>query len=137
VNAMNNFFTWTNCYTNDASFVTGYNGTLPGSTAYSPGTYNQAPVTAPPAATAVALSSGTAWQNTTGYDVILAIPISFGTGGQATIARGSTSSPPALGTVSRRSAESDLLEYYVPAQWYVKVTLSAATFAADATAQPV
>jgi hypothetical protein len=137
VNAMDYYFTWVNCYTNDASFVTGYNGTLPAAAAYSPGTYNQAFVTAPPAATGIALSSGSAWHNTTGFDVILAIPISFSAGGRATIARGPTPSPPTLGTVSRRAADSDLLEYYVPAQWYVTVTLSAATFAADATAQPV
>jgi hypothetical protein len=137
VNATSNFFTWTNCFTNDASFVTGFNGTLPAATAPSPGAYNQASVTAPPAPTAVALTSGTAWQNTTGYDVILAIPISFSSGGRATIARGPTSAPPTLGTVSRRSSESDLLEYYVPAQWYVEVTLSGASFATSATAQPV
>jgi hypothetical protein len=44
--------------------------------------------TAPAGPTSVALSSGTAWRNTTGSDVILAIPISFTIlGGSAALAR--------------------------------------------------
>lgn len=90
----------------------------------------------PAAPTSVALVSGTPWQNTTGGDVILAVPITFIANGTAAIARGITNTPSALGTVKRVSADQDVLEYYVPAGWYFEVTLSAGTtFTANATAQ--
>jgi hypothetical protein len=92
----------------------------------------------PAAATAIALTSGVAWQNTLGGDVILAIPLSFAAGGTAAIARGSTNTPSALGTIARPAVSTDVVEYYVPAGWWMEITLGGGTtFTTNAIAQPV
>lgn len=99
--------------------------------------YSPALMTSPGAATPVALASGTPWQNTTGYDVILAIPIDFSATGTAEIQRGASSPGSTLGTITSAAGDNLVPEYYVPASWYITVTLASATFPADATAQPV
>lgn len=132
---------WNNCLSDDPWFMAGVSFgsiTIPVSAAPGRGTWG-APglVTTPVAATSVALASGTPWQNTTGSDVILAIPVTYTAGGSAQIARGNASPGTPLGTIVRAGADHDVLEYYVPAQWYVTITLTGATFTANATAQPV
>lgn len=96
-----------------------------------------APATNPPAATSVALTSGTAWQNTTGYDVTLYVPVTYVAGGTCAIAIGPTNATAtALGTPTHVSADHTIEQVYVPAGWWAKFTLTSATFTANATAQP-
>ncbi|MGZ6852657.1 MAG: LamG domain-containing protein [Mycobacteriaceae bacterium] len=42
-----------------------------------------------------------------------------------------------LGTVTRQAADTDVLEYHVPAYWYFRVTLTNATFTSSATVQAI
>lgn len=139
---------WSACVSVDPYFLTAPGvtpTTAPVPAAGAAYTSTPALFTRPPAPTSVALTSGTAWQNTTGADVILAIPVTFNptssAAATAAIARGSTSTPTTLGTISKPAnavaGEQAVLEYYVPAFWYFEATLTNATFTANATAQPV
>jgi hypothetical protein len=131
-------FSWTGCEVTTGLFWKDWGGaSLPGSAGINPGSVNVAPITQPKGATSVALGPGS-WQNATGGDIILAIPLSFAADGSATIARGPTNTPPALGTITRKAGSTDVVEYYVPAGWWVEVTLAGgAAFTANAIAQPV
>jgi hypothetical protein len=100
--------------------------------------------TSPPAATSVALTSGTAYQNTTGSDVMVSVPISYAATSTAAatceVQRGSTSPGATVGTISKAAASpaiTDIEEFFLPAGWYLTLTLTNATFAVDATVQPV
>ena len=74
-------------------------------------------------------------------DAALAASRVMGPLGWAEIARGASSPGTTIGTVSNPTngltGQQDVLEFYVPSQWTVTVTLTNATFSADATAQPV
>lgn len=138
---------WRACVCADPNFILGPggSGTVPATAAAANGIFTGnaagAFYTNPAAATSVALTSGTAWQNTTGGDALLAVQLTVGgSGGTAALARGPHGSAVAIGTVTRAAAESgdtEVLEYYVPANWDFEVTLSGMTFTANAVAQPV
>jgi hypothetical protein len=134
-----NSIAWINCKCGDTSWINHGGTVIPVSAATGIGSIGTPTFTLPPAPTSVPLTSGTAWQNTTGGDVILAVPASFAAAGDSVaVARGSTSTPAALGTITRAAGATDVMEYYVPALWYFKATLGGtATFTANATAQPV
>lgn len=102
------------------------------------------PATSPPAASSVALTSGTAYQNTTGADVLVAVPIAYAATSTAAatclVQRGSASPGTTVGTISRAAASlatTDVSEFYLPSGWYLTLTLTNATFAANATVQQV
>jgi hypothetical protein len=96
-------------------------------------------VTSPPAASAVTLTSGTPWQNTTGSDAIVAVGLAFPVGGgSVAITRGAHGAAASIGTITRPGASGDVVEFYVPFMWDFAMTLSpGVTFAGSATAQPV
>jgi hypothetical protein len=93
-------------------------------------------ITSPGVLTSVALSSGVAWQNTTGGDVRIVLQITNEILGTALIKRGRTSSPETLGTIEMGAAGKDVREFYLPAGWYIEVTLTKATFTSPAAIQP-
>ena len=100
-------------------------------------------VTSPPAASTVTLTSGTAWQNTTGADVWLYVPVTFsptasaaasvalGVGATATPSTSTVAAEPA-GTVS---GAVHTVTAYVPANFYALLTTTNATLG-TATVQP-
>ncbi|MHB8313030.1 MAG: LamG-like jellyroll fold domain-containing protein [Candidatus Dormibacteria bacterium] len=98
-------------------------------------------MTSPPAPTgAIVITSGTAYQNTAPYDVMLRIPVAYAAG-TATLAVGvgPTSSPTQVTEVSRGStalAETLTTTVYLPASWYLLLTATGATLG-NATSQPV
>jgi hypothetical protein len=99
------------------------------------GTGQPVAVTVPPAPTAVTLTSGTAWQNTTGADVWLTIPVTYNptSTGAATLAVGcGPTSAPAQSTWESLPAGAPAGTVrptclYVPVQWYVLLTATNAT----------
>ena len=79
--------------------------------------------------------SGTAYQNTNPYDIEIDLPVyatTSGTAGYVTIAKGSTSTPTAIGNQfvsgSTSSTSVDIIRLRVPANWYYKFTGSGVTF---------
>ncbi len=109
---------------------------IPQSAASSRGSINVGKVTYPGATSEVELKSGTAWHNTTGADVRLAVSIAFKTTGVAKIQRGATSPGTTLGTLEPKAESTDVREWYVPMGYYLTVTLTEATFPTKAIAQP-
>lgn len=97
--------------------------------------------TSPPAPTgSIVITSGTAYQNTAPYDVMLRVPVAY-SAGAATLAVGAgpTNSPPQVTEVSRGAsalAETLTTTVYLPAGWYLLLTATGATLGL-ATSQPV
>ena len=78
--------------------------------------------------------SGTAYQNTNPYDIEIDLPVyatTSGTAGYVTIAKGSTSTPTAIGNQfvsgSTSSTSVDIIRLRVPANWYYEFTASGVT----------
>lgn len=98
--------------------------------------------TSPLAATKLSSATLTGtWHNTTGGDVRLSIPVTFEAGATVEVKIGSTSPGTSPGVIERALAAKDVINVYVPAQWYCTVVLSSgagkvATINAEATAQP-
>jgi hypothetical protein len=123
---------WSNCYTDDPVFVSAAQANIPAAAAIAPGmmgggSLGLSPITQPSPPTSVALASSIAWQNTTGSDVILSVPITFpATGGTAVVARGSHGRTTSVGQVARPAVPGgfeDVLEFYVPYLWDLEVSL--------------
>ena len=79
--------------------------------------------------------SGTVYQNTNPYDIEIDLPVyatTSGTAGYVTIAKGSTSTPTAVGNQfvngSTSSTSVDIIRLRVPAGWYYEFTASGVTF---------
>jgi hypothetical protein len=79
--------------------------------------------------------SGTAYQNTNPYDIEIDLPVyatTAGTAGYVTVAKGSTSTPTAIGNQyvsgSTSSTSTDIIKLRVPAGWYYELTASGVTF---------
>ena len=79
--------------------------------------------------------SGTTYQNTNPYDIEIDLPVyatTSGTAGYVTIAKGSTSTPTAIGNQfvngSTSSTSVDIIRLRVPAGWYYEFTASGVTF---------
>ena len=79
--------------------------------------------------------SGTVYQNTNPYDIEIDMPVyatTSGTAGHVTIAKGSTSTPTAIGNQfvsgSTSSTSTDIIRLRVPAGWYYEFTGSGVTF---------
>ena len=79
--------------------------------------------------------SGTAYQNTNPYDIEIDLPVyatTAGTAGYVTVAKGSTSTPTAIGNQfvngSTSSTSVDIIKLRVPAGWYYEFTASGVTF---------
>ena len=87
--------------------------------------------------------SGTIYQNTNPFDIILMIPVyasTSGTAGSVAIYLGSSSPPSQVGTKyvngATSSSATDFIELHIPAGWYYELTLSGATLG-TATIIPV
>ena len=79
--------------------------------------------------------SGTVYQNTNPYDIEIDLPVyatTAGTAGYVTVAKGSTSTPTAIGNQfvngSTSSTSVDIIRLRVPAGWYYEFTASGVTF---------
>ena len=79
--------------------------------------------------------SATAYQNTNPYDIEIDLPVyatTAGTAGYVTVAKGSTSTPTAIGNQfvngSTSSTSVDIIRLRVPAGWYYEFTASGVTF---------
>jgi hypothetical protein len=81
------------------------------------------------AVTTPAFASGTAVQNTAAYRQTFAIATA--TAGSATIAIGPTSATATTLVTGKVLAATDLIQVNVPAGWFVKVTLTTSTGAAN------
>ena len=80
-------------------------------------------------------ASGTAYQNTNPYDIEIDLPVyatTAGTAGYVTVAKGSSSTPTAIGSQfvngSTSSTSVDIIRLIVPAGWYYEFTASGVTF---------
>jgi len=79
--------------------------------------------------------SGTVYQNTNPYDIEIDLPVyatTAGTAGYVTVAKGSTSTPAAIGNQyvsgDTSSTSVDIIRLRVPANWYYEFTASGVTF---------
>ena len=79
--------------------------------------------------------SGTVYQNANTYDIEIDLPVyatTAGTAGYVTVAKGSTSTPTAIGNQfvsgSTSSTSTDIIKLRVPANWYYEFTASGVTF---------
>ncbi len=98
----------------------------------------------PPATTTAAITSGTAYQNTATYDVILRVPVTYSPTGSAAatlaVGIGPTAAPTQItedsepATVTAGTVRTKVI--YLPRQWYVLLTATNATLG-TATVQPV
>ena len=80
-------------------------------------------------------ASGTVYQNTNPYDIEIDLPVyaaTAGTAGYVTIAKGSSSTPTAIGNQyvngATSSTSTDIIKLRVPAGWYYSFTASGVTF---------
>lgn len=94
-------------------------------------------VTGPMTATALALTSGTTWQNNLEGDVRLTVPITYPAEAGCTVEvkQGLTSPGTLIGTTEKNGGK-ELMQLYVPARSYLTLTLVKATLG-TATAQTV
>ncbi len=80
--------------------------------------------TQPAAPTTQAVVSGTVYQNTNAYNIVITVPVSWSAAGTWQFALGPTSAPGAWGGAATGAIGTDNLTLIVPAGWYWSLTIT-------------